>query len=122
VRRLLAISILILFGFPFVLPFFSTSVAEASVPVCCRRDGKHHCGMATTDSSADSSMRAIGEKCPYSIVPPAILLLPSFTPSTAASVFAGITHHPAVAPQVEAQRRVSFDRTSQKRGPPALIA
>jgi len=67
-------------------------------------------------------MRTVGEKCPYSIAPPAILVLPSFTPSIAASVFVGITQHPAIAAQAEAQRRISFDRTRQKRGPPAEIA
>jgi hypothetical protein len=122
VRRLLAISLLMLFGLPFALPFFGEKAAEASLPVCCRRDGKHRCAMATMDPSQGSSMRTIGEKCPYSIAPPAILVLPTFTPSIAASVFAGITQHPAVAAQAEAQRRVSFDRTRQKRGPPTEIA
>jgi hypothetical protein len=122
VRRLLAISLLMLFGLPFALQLFGTRAAEASLPICCRRDGKHHCAMMGMGPSQGSSMRTIGEKCPYSIAPPAILVLPSFTPSTAASVFAGITKHPAGSAQAEAQRRISFDRTRQKRGPPAKIA
>jgi len=117
VRRLVAISLLMLFVFPFVLPLFGTSAMDATLPACCRRTGKHHC-MIFMAWSQNRSFRTIREKCPYSIAPPAVLVLRSFTPSTAASVFAGVTRHPACAPQVEAQLRVSFDRTRQKRGPP----
>jgi hypothetical protein len=121
VRRLLAISLLMLFALPFALPLFGASAAEANLPLCCRRNGKHHCAMMDMDSPQGPSMSTVSEKCPYSIVPPAILVLPTFTPSTAASVFAGITRHPAAAPQTEAQRRISFDRSRQKRGPPTQI-
>jgi len=121
VRRLVAISLLTLFTFPFVLPLFGTSAVEATLPACCRRNGKHHCMMYMAWSQG-LSFRTVREKCPYSIAPPAILVLRSFTPSAAASVFAGITRHPASAPQVEAQLRISFDRTRQKRGPPAQLA
>jgi hypothetical protein len=120
VRRLLAISLLTLFALPFALPLFASSASDANLPICCRRDGKHHCAAMTIGgTSQGTSMETVGEKCPYSVAPPAILLLPSFKPSTAVAVFAGIVQHPAVAPQTEAQRRISFDRSRQKRGPPA---
>lgn len=121
VRRLLAISLLLFCGLPLALPFFGESAVEASVPICCRRDGKHHCAMASMNSPQGLSTRTVSEKCPYSIASPAILVLRTFTPSTAATVFAGIAQHPAASPQTEAQRRISFDRTRQKRGPPAQI-
>jgi hypothetical protein len=122
VRRLLAISLLMLCGLPFALPLFGANAAEANLPVCCRRNGKHHCMAMNMDSSQGSSTRTVSEKCPYSIAPPAILVHPPFTPSTAASVFAGIARHPAASPQTEARLRISFDRSRQKRGPPAQIA
>jgi hypothetical protein len=78
--------------------------------------------MIATDSSQGLSTRNVGEKCPYTVAPPAIVILRSFKPSTAAAIFAGIARHPAAAPQTEAQRRISFDRSRQKRGPPAQIA
>jgi hypothetical protein len=121
VRRLLAISLLMLFGLPFAAPLFGANAAEANLPICCRRDGKHHCAMMSMDESTGRALRTVGEKCPYSVAPPAILVLPSYTPSTAQSVFAGVIRHPTSAPQVEAQRRISFDRARQKRGPPAQI-
>ncbi len=117
-RRLLAISLLMLFAFPYALPLFANSASDANLPICCRRDGKHHCAAMVMGTSQGSSMRTVGEKCPYSVAPPAILLLPSFKLSTAAAIFAGIVRHPAAAPQIEAQRRISFDRSRQKRGPP----
>lgn len=119
-RRVLAIPLLILFMLPIALPFFSAGEAEASVPVCCRRNGKHHCMMMQSSRHSKTSM--IGEHCPYSAAQPAMLIPASFAPSTSASVFAGLTQHPSVAPQAEAQQRVSFDRTRQKRGPPEQTA
>jgi hypothetical protein len=113
---MLAISLLMLFMLPFAMPLFGAPADQASVPVCCRRNGKHHCMMA----SHGTQTRAIGTKCPYHIFPPAVMVVPTFAPSTAASVFAGVVQHPVVTPQVEARQRVSFDRTRQKRGPPVL--
>jgi hypothetical protein len=121
VRRMLAIPLLIVFMLPFTLPLFGANAAQAEVPACCRRNGKHHC-MMRLDDSQGTSMRTIGEKCPYSVAPPAILVLPSFAPSISASIFAGVMRHPAAAPQTEAQQRISFDRSRQKRGPPAQTA
>jgi len=120
VRRVLAIPLLILFILPVALPFFSAGEAEASVPVCCRRSGKHHCMMMLSSRNSKTSM--IGERCPYSALQPAMLILVSFAPSTSASVFAGLARHPSVAPQAEAQQRISFDRSRQKRGPPEQTA
>lgn len=106
---------------PFVVPLFGAQAAEAALPVCCRRNGKHHCMMYMT-WSRERRLTAVGERCPYDVAPPAIMVLPPYTPSAPASIFAGILRHPSVVPQTEAQFRVSFDRTRQKRGPPALLA
>lgn len=125
VRRLLASSLLALFLFPFIVPMFGAKAAEDAIPVCCRRNGKHHCIMAAIMAMEDAhgrSVQTIADKCPFSVAPPAILVLPSFTPTAAASVFAGIRRHPSVSPQTEARLRVSFDRSRQKRGPPGLFA
>jgi hypothetical protein len=115
VRRTLAISLLMLFLLPFAQPLFGASAEQATVPVCCRKNGKHHCMMASR-----SPQRIIGQKCPFHIFPPAVSVVPSFAPSTSASVFAGIVQHPVVTPQVGARQRVSYDRTRQKRGPPVF--
>lgn len=118
VRRLLASSLLLLLIEPWVLPLFGQRAVEASLPACCRRNGKHHCMMYMAWMQ-QRAFRTFHEKCPYDIAPPAVMVLPPFTPSVPASIFAGIVRHPSVAPQTEAQWRVSFDRARQKRGPPA---
>lgn len=110
-----------LFGLPFALPLLGVNAAEAQLPVCCRRNGKHHCEMVREMASRGVSLSTISEKCPYSIAPPATVVLPVYTPPASASIFAGIARHPAVSAQVEAQFRISFDRARHKRGPPAVI-
>ena len=120
VRRGLAISLMLIFSLPLVSSLFGTSVAESTVPACCRRDGRHHCGVVDDDATQGSRAHAVRGKCPYAPTAPAARLIPSFAPSTAAAVFAGITRHPTVSPQTDAQLRISFDRACQKRGPPAL--
>jgi hypothetical protein len=121
VRRVLAISLLALFGLPIALPLLGAKATDAKLPICCRKDGKHHCAMSM-DASNNSSARTIAEKCPYSIPTSAIPVLRSATPAAAASIFAGIIQHPAAFSQVEAHRRISFDRSRQKRGPPSQLA
>jgi hypothetical protein len=122
VRRALAISLMLLFSLPLVSSLLGAGAAEATVPVCCRRDGRHHCAMPSDESNQGSGAHAVRETCPYTPAAPAVVLLPSFTPETAAAIFAGVIRHPAVSPQTDAQLRVSFDRGRQKRGPPALLA
>lgn len=119
-RRAFAIPLLLFFMLPIALPFFSVNAASASVPVCCRRNGKHHCMMMLTSRHSKTSQ--IDERCPYSAVQPAMIVPASYAPSTSASVFAELTQHPSVAPQAEAQQRISFDRSRQKRGPPEQAA
>ncbi|HEY4381241.1 MAG TPA: hypothetical protein VGN01_12900 [Acidobacteriaceae bacterium] len=45
-RRMLAISLMIAFGSPLLLPLFAaTADPEASLPACCRTHGAHRCAM-----------------------------------------------------------------------------
>jgi len=119
VRRALAISLMLIFSLPLVSSLLGERVAEADLPACCRRDGRHHCAMTAEELMQGSATHMVGEKCPYTPAAPAVVVLPSFTPTPAAMIFAGLIHHPAISPQTETQLRVSFDRVRQKRGPPA---
>jgi hypothetical protein len=121
-RRWLAIPMLFVFLLPLLSGFLETSAAEASLPACCRRGGQHHCDLIADESSDKKGSLAIREKCPYSPVAVSIVVLPSFAPSPAAAIFAGVMRHTAVSPQTDALRRISFDRARQKRGPPSLLA
>ncbi len=132
-RRILAILIVVLTGLPAITPFLARGGgSDLNRPACCRRDGKHHCMLVDMDETASSSATAIagaknfkaayiGERCPYGSKAMPVPVHRVWTLATASAVFAGVVTHPAVAPQQEAKRRVSADRSSQKRGPPGLL-
>ena len=128
-RRLLAILIAILVGLPTVTPLFALATGEDPTrPACCRRDGKHHCMLADMDMSGSASADrsgfsapSISERCPYGAKSIPSTAHPDWSLDTAQAVFAGVVAHPAVAPQTESKRRISAERSRQKRGPPASL-
>jgi hypothetical protein len=68
-RKLLALALLIFFGFSFVSPLLAAVSSESKLPACCRKAAKHHC-MAMqddTDATAHAShpeFRARMDHCP----------------------------------------------------------
>ncbi|HEX7159106.1 MAG TPA: hypothetical protein VF214_08840 [Edaphobacter sp.] len=122
-RRLLAILLLAVFGLPYASVLVAQEGAEAGLPACCRKNGKHHCALMQTQSSDAQGERitVVAEKCPYAPAVPAALHLSLFAAPLTASVFAELVHHPAVHEQTHAKYRISRDRSRQKRGPPSLI-
>ena len=126
VRRLLAIAIVLILGLPAVSPLFAlTGAGDPNLPACCRRDGKHHCmGMAEMSSAIAStqtqaSTATLTERCPFGSRSLPGTPHPDWTLRTSAAIFAGIVAHPSVSPQTESKRRISADRSRQKRGPPS---
>jgi len=121
VQRSAAVILCAFFAWLLVLPLVLPS-SESMLPECCRRNGKHHCMMGTTESTNSSSaLTAIQAKCPYSPVTGVSTQARAGTITTAAAIFAGLVQHPAVSPQVEASYRISYDRARQKRGPPSSL-
>lgn len=125
-RKLLSIVLLVVFGLPLILPLLASGQdTEAGLPACCRRNGKHHCMMSMNERAklaTDNSpqLRAPAEKCPYN---PSVLA-PTHPnslaePSLASAIFGGLVSHPTGFAQTEALRRISRDRSNQKRGPPS---
>jgi hypothetical protein len=127
VRRILAILILLITGLPAITPLFALGGGtDLNRPACCRRDGKHHCMLmdmedTSTSSTATKSVKPayIGERCPYGSKAMPVTVHPDWTLAPASAIFAGVLAHPAAAPEQEAKRRVSADRSRQKRGPPS---
>jgi hypothetical protein len=126
-RRFLSILLLAMFGLPFVSPLLAmTAKSEPNLPVCCRKDGKHHCmtgtGERTKVANGDAQFHAPVEKCPYR--PPAVTMVHghSFVPPSSQAIFAGLIAHPAVVAQTESKLRISRSRSRQKRGPPTALA
>jgi len=130
-RRLLSI---LLFGatlLPMIAPMISTgATAESMLPACCRRDGKHHCMMSAAaraimlGETNDEAMRAgtPPEQCPYRQRSLVAVHLQVFTPAATATRSAFLLRAPSAAAQAECLRRISFDRSRQKRGPPSLLS
>jgi len=127
-RRLLSI---VLFG-AFLLPFVASALtvgasAESQLPACCRRNGKHHCAMSAavrammlSAEAKKPSFRAPLEKCPYQQRSLGVMHHDSSTIHAAGvTTVALLLREPTAVAQAECLRRISFDRSRQKRGPPA---
>jgi hypothetical protein len=123
VRRLIGITLLLLFSSPLMSPLLAlTASTTANLPACCRRNGAHHCMMNTqqTESSSSSiNVSTIPQKCPA--YPAAVTQIQhgDLSSHTASLIYAEIVSHPSVRTQTEARARVALDRSRQKRGPPS---
>jgi len=108
---------------PILLPLIASPNLrpDSQLPACCRRDGRHHCGMTTSadPASQETSIHQQSASCPYRS---ALRFVRTFVPHPAPSsaFYAGIIEHPAVHAQVNVQLVVSQVRSHQKRGPPSL--
>jgi hypothetical protein len=117
-RRALAITIVLLFGFSLTAPLFA--VGATDLPQCCRRNGSHHCVGSATADPGSRAISTIAPKCPNwpkSTPAPRPNDLTSTQPQ---GISTPLYAHPAAAPQTEARYRVAFTRSRQKRGPPAI--
>ena len=125
-RRFFSILLLAVFVLPLLAPVLAMAQdGQAAVPACCRRNGRHHCGMSLRERRAlvsrDPAFRAPTEKCPFetSSVAPA-RFDPVTEPPVAEAIFGHLVSHPTGVAQTESRRRIARDRSRQKRGPPAL--
>lgn len=107
-----------------VLPPFTAieffAAADSRLPLCCRREGNHHCAMAGEESGGPMVAAAT---CPLF---PGLRALPARPGTgllgTAQSVAAQIAVDRLTCPASEALCRISYSRTGQKRGPPTLLS
>ena len=126
-RKLLAITLLALLGQPFVQPLLAwNATGKASLPACCRRNGKHHCIMSMAERlqliSRDPQFRAPREKCPYRQRSTALPIRGrTFISPVGQGIFADLTSQRAAVAQTESKFRISRDRSRQKRGPPSTF-
>lgn len=122
-RRSIALSLLMIFSWLLIAPLLCPD-AEASLPACCRRNGKHRCMMQAMDrgEGGATGFTSISEKCPCLLDSTGAIHSVKFEPRTAAQFYAELVFHPAYSPQTEARFRVSFLRSHQRRGPPFLLA
>jgi len=124
-RRAIAMFMLLLFGSFVGAPLFAAVYgSQNGLAACCKRDGKHHCMMQMMEGDPGTTqVSAPPEKCPFFPHTWQVTQVhsPSLAPSPAGAFYAAVQSHPACHAQSEAQRRISFDRSRQKRGPPAAL-
>jgi hypothetical protein len=126
VRRLLALSLLLLFSFPLASPLFALSTtSEANLPVCCRRNGVHHCQMKLQQSAAaahQTTLTTISTKCPF-YPGSAILVHHNDARLHAVTRIVGKSgSHTSVKAPTYAHVQIALDTAWQKRGPPSLLS
>jgi hypothetical protein len=124
-RKFLAITLLAVFGLPFVSPLLAmTARSEANLPACCRKHGKHHCMMSAVErdglNDGTPAFTAPLERCPYA--PAAIL--GTHHPSKLASlswqmIHADFATYAVGDADTRSKLHIACDRTHCKRGPPA---
>ena len=129
-RRILSILLFWATLFPMVAPALSTgAMGQSMLPACCRRGGMHHCSMSPEEQARvmrelEGGIRfsKMPEQCPYRQCSLVAAHLQVFTTSATVTHAAFLLHAPSVAAQAECLRRISFDRSRQKRGPPSLFS
>lgn len=121
-RRAISLSLMLVFSWMLIAPFFAPD-AEASLPSCCRRNGKHHCMMRMMRANiGQRGFTTVSEKCPCCPRGANAVHSTVNRPEPSEQFYAGIACHPAIAPQTEALLRIALLRSHQKRGPPSLLA
>jgi hypothetical protein len=120
-RRVLASLLVALFSFSLIAPAVFASDADSKLPACCRRNGKHHCMMAETESPTGPAVHAA--RCalfPSSGAVPANQT--AGLPGISAVVLAGFFNRPVPIARTETRSRISYSQAGQKRGPPSLFS
>jgi hypothetical protein len=122
-RRTIALSLMMLFSWMLIAPLFAPD-ADASLPPCCRRSGKHHCMMRMMErrSGQQKGSTCVSEKCPCFPVSTCAAYSSIFKPEAGEQFYADVVRHAAIAPRSEALYRISSLRSHQKRGPPTPLA
>lgn len=123
-RRLAAAALLAWINFTLIFAaVIPAGDAGSSLPACCRRAGKHGCAMTAAAPSGASGSALQAAPCPMyprAVAIPAQAKANGVTAS-AATLAANVSHS-ALQPQTEARYRISYNRSSQKRGPPSFLA
>jgi hypothetical protein len=121
-RRTIALALTMVFSLMLIAPIFGPD-ADANLPPCCRRNGKHHCMMRMMErlSGNQKGFTSVSEKCPCLPVSTCAAHSPTYKPEAGSQFYAEVVRHPSCAPQTEARYRISFLGSHQKRGPPAPL-
>ena len=122
-RRVLAITLLLAFASPLVVPLCAaTADPEASLPACCRSHGKHHCAMMHMMLAANRSPALTTPPC---LLYPTAIHLPALATAmlTAVRPLSVVSMRTPAPPNPSPRRAFVFSPSANlNRGPPALPA
>lgn len=120
-RRAFAWTLLFLFSCALAAPLFASD-ADAHLPACCRRDGKHHCAMNMVAAASNGfAIKQVSERCPYFPRSTAALQNQTFSPGFRQVFASSLIAVPNCIAQTEARYRLAWSRSRQKRGPPTIL-
>jgi len=126
VRRLLALSLLLLLSFPLAAPLFALSAnSEANLPACCRRNGAHHCAMKmqrTGIAAQQTTAFSTPMKCPFYPGAATLVRHNDARLHTVAGLLVETVDDPVIKLTSYTHVRIDLDTAWQKRGPPAPTA
>jgi hypothetical protein len=122
-RRTIALALTVIFCWTLIAPVFGPG-ADANLPPCCRRNGKHHCMMRMMQrlGGSQKGFTSVSEKCPCEPASACAVHSPVFKPEAGQRFCAQVVRRPACAPPTEALCRISFLLSHPKRGPPSPLA
>ncbi|MGA3264756.1 MAG: hypothetical protein ABSC47_12010 [Terracidiphilus sp.] len=122
-RRIIALALTMIFSCMLIAPLFGPD-ADANLPPCCRRNGKHHCMMRAMErlSGKRKGFSSVSEKCPCLPASTCAVYSPTYDSKAAQQFCAEVVRHPACVAQTETRYQLCFLRGHPKRGPPSPLA
>jgi hypothetical protein len=122
-RRSIALALTVIFSLTLIAPVFGPG-ADANLPACCRRNGKHHCMMRGLGwpEGYRKGFTSVSEKCPCPPATTCAVHSQVFNLEAGKPFHALSGRHPASTPRTDALRNMTFLLSHPKRGPPSPLA
>lgn len=114
-RKCTAFSLLALFSWMLIVPLLAPG-ADANLPLCCRRHGKHHCAMMEVLTGLRPGIGSLHERCPFAHQAKAAAH--SSPPQAAPAFWAALPRPSPLALRNQIFRSLTLDRSPLQRGPP----
>lgn len=111
-----------MFGLPMASPLFAAGAdQDTGLPACCRRNGAHHCSIATaTGRSQGTQIAALREKCPAYPATTTLIRHNDVSLLVASPLFSQQPARAVDALPLAFLTPDALDRSRHERGPPTL--